>query len=466
MIINREELVKFHQSRSTRLALDALEAAIKSVKPETLVKRAVRFDGKTLSVRSIGGEDAVNVEFDNAYVVGAGKAAAGMMLALSAILNNRLATGAITVPYGTKIKINNNNNNKKITITEASHPVPDRSGIVGTKKILEILKQAKRGDLVIVLISGGGSALMPMPSIGISLSDKQRMTNMLLRSGASIHEMNIVRKHLSAVKGGQMLRYIDRSCNVVSLIISDVIDDDLDVIASGPTCPDNSNFKDALKILKKYNLANSSDPVFEHIERGIRGEIPDTPKSGDPIFSNTHNVIIGNNTLVCKNISTYLQERGLRPVYLGSRFDGSASDFGKFLARLTSDLAGAPFAIIAGGETTVLLNKSRNGMGGRNQEAAVAYAIAFNDHYSEQVPNHSRRLDYAAAFIGTDGIDGNSDAAGALISQKTVSLSKRMPLQKFLDWHDSYHALKKMNSLIFTGYTGTNVNDIALLIYQ
>jgi len=418
------------------------------VRPEVLVQRAVTFDGKSLSVRDIN-RNIVKVKFDRVYVVGAGKAASGMTNALHSILKDKIADGAITVPYGTKT------NNNRITITQAAHPVPDSSGLAGANRILDVLKLAKQNDLVVVLVSGGGSALMPMPARGISLSDKQRITTLLLQSGASIQEMNIVRKHLSAIKGGQLLRYIDRSCTVVSLVISDVIDDDLASIASGPTCPDDSTFEDALKILKKYQLAKSSNPVIKHLEMGARGRIKDTPKTRDPIFSKTHNMIVGNNAIACNSAANYFKQHSIYSVNLGSKFAGEARAFGKFLARFAYKFEDSPFAIIAGGETTVKLNTKKNGTGGRNQEAALAYAIEVRD---------GRNI--TAAFMGTDGIDGNSDAAGALVTPKTVSLSKSMQLQKYQDRHDSYNALDRMNSLIFTGYTGTNVNDIAVMVYS
>jgi len=442
LIKNRKELAKFHNNS---LILSALEAALDSVRPETLLRQAVRFDEK-LSVRDIYGNVARFQKFDNIYVVGAGKATAGMADALYSIFKGKITAGAINVPLGAKIK------SRAIAVTNASHPVPSRSGLEGTRKIIDVLGRAGEGDLVFVLISGGGSAMMPMPASDVSLRDKQRITSQLLRSGASIHEINTVRKHLSAVKGGQLLRYVSRSCDVVSLILSDVVDDDIAAIASGPTCPDNSTFKDAKKILKKYKLDSSS--AAEHINRGAMGEIEETPKPGDPVFSNVHNMIIGNNVIACKGAVKYLKLRGFNTAHLGSRFDGRARDFGRFLARLASDLGNAPFAVVAGGETTVTLNKSRNGTGGRNQEVALACAIDL------------RRQDIAVACMGTDGIDGNSDAAGALVSAKAISVAKRSDLKKYLDRHNSYHALKKMHSLIFTGNTGTNVNDITVVIGQ
>lgn len=411
--------------------------------PEVLVKHAVTFEEGELSVSDIHGKNIRLSQFNRVYVVGAGKAAAGMASTLYSILGNRIAGGSITVPYGT-----NANLEGRLSVTQASHPVPDSSGIEGTKKILDVMRRARKGDLVFVLISGGGSALMPLPAPRISLEDKKNITDLLLRSGASIHEMNSVRKHLSAVKGGQLLRYIDRTCTVVSLIISDVVGDDLGVISSGPTCPDSSTFQDALRILKKYKI-KKPEVAVERIVRGSRGEVEETPKPNDPLFLKAHSILIGNNAIACAAAVNYLEKRGIRAVHLGSEFDGEARELGKFMARLVSDLGSRSFAIVAGGETTVRLGRS-SGVGGRNQEAALAYLT-------------QARRGAVAAFMGTDGMDGNSDAAGALVSSRTIALAKKIDLQKYLRNHDSYHAFKKLHSLIITGYTGTNVNDIAIV---
>jgi glycerate 2-kinase len=310
------------------------------------------------------------------------------------------------------------------------------------------LKRAAHNDLVIVLISGGGSALLPLPAPGVSLADKQRITRMLLRSGASIYEINTVRKHLSAVKGGQLLRHVNESCNVVSLILSDVIGDDLGMIASGPTYPDSSTFTDALRVLRKYRVKDPDAAKF--IAKGVKGEIAETPKPQDPVFSRTQNMLIGNNAIACKAAAGYLKKRGVKTVHLGSEFNGDAKDFGAFLARLTSGFGRRGCAVVAGGETTVKLQQRKNGLGGRNQEAALACLTKLD------------RQDVAVGCMGTDGIDGNSNAAGALLSPKTIVLARKMNLQIYLDVHDSYRALKKLHSLIFTGYTGTNVNDISI----
>lgn len=444
MIVNRHKLERFHRSKSSRLILSTLAVAIDSVRPAPLIKRAVKFSNSKLTVRDIHGNVSKLREFDRVYIVGAGKAVPGMAYALCSILGNKIAAGAITVPYGTKSEIN------RVLVTEASHPIPDKAGIKGTKNILSILRKADHNDLVIFLISGGGSALMPMPASGISLTDKQKITSSLLRSGASIHEINAVRKHLSAVKGGQLLRHVNESCTLLSLILSDVIGDDLGMIASGPTCPDNSTFSDALNILRKYRI-ESPVTAIRYVAKGAKGTIKETPKPQEDLFSRIHNVLIGNNAIACKAAVSHLEKRGMQAVNLGSEFDGEAKEFGVFLARLALGLGCRRLAIVAGGETTVKLGSHKNGLGGRNQEAALSCLAKLDRH------------DVAIGCIGTDGIDGNSDAAGALVSPKTIMLAKKMDVQKYLNVHDSYNAFKKLESLIFTGFTGTNVNDIAIV---
>jgi glycerate 2-kinase len=445
LIVNRHKLERFHRSKSSRLILSTLAVAIDSVRPAPLIKRAVKYSNNKLTVRDIYGKVANLEEFDRVYIVGAGKATLGMAHAVCPVLDDRVVAGAVTVPYGTKSK-----KIKKILVTEASHPIPDRAGIKGTRNILSILRKADQNDLVIFLISGGGSALMPLPASGISLADKQKITSSLLRSGASIHEINAVRKHLSAVKGGQLLRHVNESCTLLSLILSDVIGDDLAMIASGPTYPDSSTFIDALNILRKYHI---EDPVaaIQHIAKGAKGRIEETPKPQDKLFSRIQNVLIGNNAIACKAAVSYLKKHGMQTINLGSDFDGEAKEFGAFLAHRALRLECKRLAIVAGGETTVKLGRGKNGLGGRNQEAALSCLAKLDRH------------NIAIGCIGTDGIDGNSDAAGALISPKTIMLAKKMNLQKYLNMHDSYHAFKKLNSLIFTGITGTNVNDIAIV---
>ena len=438
MIKNRAGLERFHGKQSA-LVLSALEAAIKSVDPDTLVKKSLTFKDRTLVARDITGKNFTIKEFKDIYVVGAGKASAAMAAAVTNILKGRIVGGAINVPRGTGAEID------CVSITHASHPVPDGEGERGTKKIIDVLERAGLDDLVIVVISGGGSALMPLPAKGLTLKDKQEATSALLASGATIQEINSVRKHLSAVKGGQLARYT--KSRVLSLILSDVIGDDLAVIASGPIFPDSTTFSDARHVLEKYRITNIK--AAQYVAKGARGLIKETPKPGDPVFRRVANVLVGNNEFACKNAVSYLRAKKVCTEYLGSGFDGEAHEFGAFLVRLAGDIKSkSAFALVAGGETTVRLGK-KSGKGGRNQEAALACALG--------------GLKGVAAFLGTDGIDGNSDAAGALISGKSGALAEKVSAKTFLEKHDSYRALKKMGSLIFTGYTGTNVNDIAIV---
>jgi glycerate-2-kinase len=400
-----------------------------------LIRRAVK-GGKTLAIKGIDGRTLRLGDFQDIYVVGAGKATGAMADALCKIV--KVKGGAINVPYGVK-------DVGPIETTQASHPVPGASGVKGAKKIVDVVSKAGKDDLVFVLISGGGSALMPLPAKGVSLHDKQEMTAALLASGASIHEMNAVRKHLSAVKGGQLVR--GAKCRVVSLVLSDVIGDDLEVIASGPTCPDPSTFAGAMQIIKKYGIKGAA---ARHIEKGAKGLLPETPKSGDPAFSRVHNFIIGNNAMACKAAARHLQRRGLAVDYLGSSFGGEARELGRRFAHIASGMQ-AGSAVVAGGETTVKLGNKKHGKGGRNQEAALAYAV------------HAKNDAAVAAFMGTDGIDGNSDAAGAIVSGRSAAIAKKIG-NRHLAAHDSYQALEKMSSLLFTGLTGTNVNDITIML--
>jgi glycerate 2-kinase len=460
IIINRCVLERRHQGcQSLNIALSTLEYSIKYVDPKILVNRTVKLKGSKLRLKDIKSEKVeldLN-DFNSVYVVGAGKATASMTEALYGILKGRISHGAINVPYHTNKQID------RISITEANHPLADESGVNGTKKILDILRKTTSTDLVFVLISGGGSALLPLPAQGITLLSKQQIVNTIMSRGASIHEINVIRKHLSMIKGGQLLRYVKKGCTVASLILSDVIGDKLDTIASGPTVPDSSTFKEAALTLKKYHLWNSkrgqNSPVKEVIIKGMKGNINDTPKPGDKIFNKVHNLLIGNNALVCENAVKYLKKHSIQALNLGSSFDGEAKNFGRMLAKLATNykIPFTPFAFVLGGETTVKLNKmKKNGIGGRNREAILAAILSSKFHSHD---------DISIVCMGTDGIDGNSDAAGGLLTPKTISMikEKKLELKRYLNNHDSYNALKKVESVIMTGRTGTNVNDIAII---
>jgi len=400
-------------------------------------------------------------DYESIYVAGAGKAAAIMSDAISTILKKRLSGGAINVPHDmVKNKIGGVIKTRQIKVTEAGHPLPDKAGVQGTIKIVELVKKATERDLIFCLVSGGGSALLPLPLKGISLHDKQKITDAMLSVGATINEVNVVRKHLSLVKGGRLVRYVKSGCTVVTLILSDVIGDEIDIIASGPTVPDRSTFQDAAEILKKYRLWQKPfTSVRRLIIKGINGEIEDTPKEGDPIFEKVHNILIGNNPLLCDYAAKYLGKHVSTVMNLGSTFAGEAREFGYYLADLGKDAIRSPesVALVMGGETTVKLNRfKRNGLGGRNQEAVLSAALKCR---------FPPKVDITILCLGTDGVDGNSKAAGAILTPETMSRIKAsgVKVKEYLDRHDSYRALRQLRSIIVTGRTGTNVNDIAIV---
>jgi glycerate 2-kinase len=431
--------------------------------PKKLVENAVKLRNSKILFTDIGNNvTKLNLDdYESIYVVGAGKAAAKMLDAVSRILKKRLSGGAITGPRDeVKTKIDNVIKTRHVKITEAGHPLPDEAGVQGTIKIVELLRKATEFDLIFCLVSGGGSALLPLPLKGVSLQDKQKITNAMLSVGATINEVNIIRKHLSLVKGGRLMRYVKRGCTVLTLILSDVIGDEIVIIASGPTIPDRSTFRDAADVLKKYGLWQKPfTSVKRLITKGINGEIEDTPKEGDPIFENVHNVLIGNNSLLCNYAAKYLSRHVSIVTNLGSSFGGEAREFGYFLADLSKDVIRSreSVALVMGGETTVKLNRfQRNGIGGRNQEAVLSAALKC------RLPPTA---DIAILCMGTDGVDGNSKAAGAILTPKTISRIEEsaMNVKEYMDKHDSHSALKKLRSLIVTGRTGTNVNDISII---
>jgi glycerate 2-kinase len=422
-----------------------------------LIKSSLKLRSDRLFINDIKHQRAsIDLKSINSiYLIGAGKATARMALAVCEILKDKISGGAITIPYGS------NGGFEEIFVTHASHPIPDASGVRGTQKMIKILQKTTPTDLVFVLISGGGSSLMPLPSKNLSLNEKQYVTNSLILSGASIEEINVVRKHLSQIKGGQMLRYKNKECRLVSLIISDVINDKMDVIASGPTCPDTSTYEDAARVLRKYGLWNKEHHGAKSVIcDGIMNHQPETLKPGDAVLRRVTNFLIGNNDVACTAAVNYLKKREIETHKLGTTFDGEAKYLGRRLAILARELAKKhrPIAFIQGGETVVKINKMKKyGKGGRNQEAILAAAINLNNFQID------RNITILCA--GTDGVDGNSDAAGAFLNEQVISNIKRKNLDAryFLKTHNSYFFFKQLDSLIRIGQTGTNVNDISIV---
>jgi glycerate 2-kinase len=464
IILNRIDLKRNHYpSRSLRISLSALEFSLTNSDPKKLVENAIKLRNSKLLLTDIHNNvTKLNLDdYESIYVVGAGKAATKMLDAVSNILKNRFSGGAITVPRNNIKKYYDNlTKTRHVKITEAGHPLPDEEGVKGTLKIMKLLDKATESDLIFCLLSGGGSALLPLPQKGVSLQDKQKITNALLSVGATINEVNVIRKHLSLIKGGRLLRYVKRGCTVLTLILSDVIGDQMDIIASGPTVPDKSTFQDAGEILKKYHLwQRPFTSIKRLIKKGINGEIEDTPKEGDPIFEKVHNILIGNNSMLCNYAAKYLSKHVNKVTNLGSSFGGEAREFGCFLTDLSKKVirSGESTAFVMGGETTVKLNRfDGNGIGGRNQEAVLSAALKC------RLPP---TVDMAILCMGTDGVDGNSNAAGAVLTPKTISRIKEsgMDVKDYMNKHDSHSALKILRSLIVTGRTGTNVNDISII---
>lgn len=378
-----------------------------------------------------------------------------MAVEIERILGGRITGGAVNVPSYLRASLNC----ERIELNYATHPIPTSRGVRGVEKMLELVGRPESGDFVICLISGGGSALMPMPMEGVSLTDTQKTTELLLKSGAGIDEFNAVRKHLSAIKGGRLAEKL-YPATVLSLIISDVVGDRLDSIASGPTAPDATTYRDAEVVLKKYSIWNKVPWRVRHvIAEGVAGRIEETPKRGASVFGRVSNVIIGSNRLSCEAAAGSLRKMGYATLILSTRIQGEARDVGRLLSGILFDVIEnglplpPPAALVAGGETTVTMRG--DGVGGRNQELALSAAVGIAGLKNAYV-----------ASIGTDGIDGPTDAAGALVDCNVVSRAKKLALEpgSFLQNNDSNTFFRRLGGLVVTGPTGTNVNDIMIAI--
>ena len=454
-IKNKDALLrnaKDKRDRKARLvALEALEATLESADPQRIIKAKVHRTGNALHVE---GQTFNLSQFRELYVIGGGKASGPMATALESILGDRISKGIINVPQNS-----GPHQSAKIEFREASHPIPNEAGLQGAKAMLNLASQAEKRDLIICLISGGGSSLMPLPRDEIPLNDLQSVTDALLRSGATINEINTVRKHLSAVKGGWLAKAA-YPATVLNLILSDVIGDPLDFIASGPTVPDSTTFQDAVQILNRHKLWKTMpQPVKAALMEGQEGRLEDTPKQGDKAFRNVKNIIIGNNRTATQAACESLCKAGLQSLLLTSLLEGEARHVGTLLSSIAKEIEASgnpvsrPCGIVAGGETTVTV--TGDGKGGRNQEVALSAALGVTGMNG-----------VAIASLSTDGIDGPTDAAGAVIDGNTLARSRRarMNARECLAHNDSYRFLSKLEDLIFTGLTGTNVNDVSVIV--
>lgn len=431
-------------------------AALESVSAHSLINQHISFDGSQLVIRSIlGAQKSFNINiFKKIFLIGAGKASAVMGEALEKIFGDVFNDSCIVTKYGF------NRTLKYYHCLEAGHPLPDKNGLLGSQKIIEICCNACEGDLIINLLSGGASSLLISPAEGITLEDKIKTSNLLLNAGADIFELNAVRKHLSFIKGGNLAKQAFPA-TIINLVISDVIGDDLSVIGSGTFSPDSSRFTDCIKIFNKYSLSNElPDNVKFRINNGISHKIEETPKGGEKFFSNVHNFIIGNNSIALKKIKEYAEKAGFEAEIITQELQGEAKLVGKQIVQLIREKQdpssiNKPKCYIFGGETYVKVKGT--GKGGRNQELALAAAL---ECQGEQ--------DFVLLSGGTDGNDGSTDSAGAICDNHTISRANQLNLnvESMLEENNSYNFFKPLGDLLITGPTSTNVMDIQIVITE
>ncbi|HXG51127.1 MAG TPA: glycerate kinase [candidate division Zixibacteria bacterium] len=437
-------------SRLRKDARTIFEAAVRGADPAIALRRSVRTDRGALE---IGGREYRFSNYRRVCVIGAGKASARMAEAVEALLGDRIVCGTVVVKYGHSVPL------ERIEVREAAHPIPDPEGVRAARAVAEVARQAGERDLVFCLWSGGGSALLVDPAPGVTLEDKQRLVDLLLRNGVPIEEINALRKHLSRIKGGQLAR-LAQPATVAAVILADVIGDPIGGVASGPTAPDPSTFADCLAILERHGLlARAPQAVLSRLESGARGEIEETPKPGEAIFERVHNVVIADNATALAAAKEAAEALGYHTWILTDPVTGEAREAGARHARTARAVrAGSmplqpPACIISGGETTVTVRGP--GRGGRNQEFALAFALEIDGLEGTVLLS-----------AGTDGIDGPTDAAGAVADGQTAQRAAAAGIDPrgALERNDSYSVFRSLGDLIVTGPTRTNVMDVQLLL--
>ena len=457
------------------------EAALRAVSAELLVIENVAREGNRIK---ISGETIDLDSFENIYLIAFGKAAAGMSEAVAEILGDRL-TGGLVVPPASGQVAPASPRSRRLEFLEAGHPLPDKRSIAAARRALALVSKAGEKDLVIICASGGGSSLLCLPAGRVTLSEKKSVTRNLLRAGADIRELNAVRKHLSGIKGGRLANAAFPA-TIVNLVVSDVVGDDLEVIASGPAHWDSSTFADARAVLEKYGLWKSSPlSIRTLIEKGIRGDEPETLKSGDSVFANVHTFVIGNTLTALLGARREAERLGFEPFILTSTDEGearkAARDYAAFIVSQACSMSAAPkpVCLLAGGELTVTV-KGR-GIGGRNTEFVLAALVEMRKEDlgrafcgTCELPAEgggqggTKPFEWLVLSIGTDGIDGPTDAAGAWADMSTLERARKLRLdpEKYLSRNDSYSFFKKTVNLIITGPTGTNVCDIRIFLIK
>ena len=430
--------------------LSVLEAALDAVDPVQATRLVLERVGDTLTV---AGRTYDLRHYRRIIVVGAGKAGAPMTQAVETVLGDRLSDGLVVVKTGHSAPT------QHIEIAEASHPRPDAAGVAAGQRILTLAQNANDDDLVIALLSGGGSALLVAPAPGLTLADLQAMTDALLASGATIHEVNCLRKHCETLKGGQLARAV-APASLITLALSDVVGSPLDVIASGPTVPDATTWDDAWAIVRRFDLEDKLPaPILARLAAGRRGEIADTPKTDDPAFATTQTLIVADNRVAAVAAAARAQELGYHALLLTTYLEGEAAQIAKVAVALGREVLahGAPISppacLILGGETTVTLGK-QPGQGGRNQELALAASIAL-----------AGETEITVVSLATDGSDGPTDSAGGFADGSTRARGRQLGLdaEEYLRGHNAYPYLQASHDLLVTGPTQTNVNDLVFV---
>lgn len=426
-------------------------AGVRSVLPGSLMANIMSLKDQTLFV---GGNEIPIGNYENIYVIGAGKASAAMGHYVETILGDRIKGGHIVVKYGHSCKL------KRIEVTEAGHPVPDSNGFMATNEIIRIAANASENDLVICLISGGGSALMADLPDDLLPEELYIVNNLLVKCGATIKEINCVRKHLSKIKGGQLARIV-MPARLVTLIVSDVVGNLPEVIASGPTVPDPSTFQEALDVIYKYNLADDiTTGVMNYLKEGASGIKPETPKPGDLVFDNVLNILAGTIQNALKGAKAEALKLGYKAFIIDDAVQGDVENVSEMIVSTAASFKNnpdipKPVCLLFGGETTIRV--TGEGLGGRNQHLALTAAMRL-----QNLPG----ITILAA--GTDGNDGNTDAAGAVVDSETVSsaLSKNINASNYISEFDSHSFFRKAGGLVITGPTFTNVMDLMVIIVE
>ena len=438
-----------------KIATEIFLRAVSAVDPSKRLREMITVEQDTLRVKTDErSEDLFHLKaFKNIFLIGTGKASASMARTMEDLLTGRISSGVITTKLGHRLPL------KRTELIEAGHPIPDQNGLEGAHRIRSLLKNSGPEDLVLVVLSGGGSALLPLPVEGITLEEKQEVTQLLLDCGADIKEINTVRKHISQIKGGWLARWAYPS-TVLAFILSDVVGDPLDVIGSGPTVPDPSTFEDAWEILRKYNLIREVAPsIQKYLQLGREGRVQETPKPGESAFEKVHNILMGSNILALRAAQQEASSHGFHTLILSSSIVGETREVARFHAAIAKEVMTSgnpipkPACIISGGETTVTIRG--RGRGGRNQEFALAGALEIQG------------LETVVLLSGgTDGTDGPTDAAGAVADHTTVKRALAMGLhpKAHLEGNDAYPFFEKLGDLLITGPTQTNVMDVRVLL--